>query len=161
MAGVPGPATASGGLWVQFPGSALRLRSEVLELEVGRSPGVRALVLHALGLQAVQAGQIALCSRHHPLSQQLCRWLLESLDRVAGNGIRITQEAIACLLGARREGISEAARWLKGEGVLDYSRGRIEVHDRSRLEALACECHQVLRLARSLPPLAAAVRPVD
>src|SRR5206468_5955015 len=89
--------------------------------------------------------QTAVCNRHHALEQQLCRWLLLSLDRLDSNELRMTQELIASMLGVRREGVTEAAGRLQKLGVIRYSRGRITVLDRPRLEQLSCECYQVVK----------------
>jgi CRP-like cAMP-binding protein len=92
-----------------------------------------------------QMAQTAVCNRHHSLDQQLCRWLLLSLDRLAGNELVMTQELIANMLGVRREGVTEAAGNLQGAGLISYSRGRITVLDRSGLEARTCECYAVVK----------------
>jgi len=92
-----------------------------------------------------QMAQSAVCNRHHTLYQQLCRWLLQSLDRLSSNEMTITQEMIANMLGVRREGVTEAARKLQREGLIDYHRGHITVLDRQGLEAQTCECYQVVK----------------
>jgi CRP-like cAMP-binding protein len=89
--------------------------------------------------------QTAVCNRHHSVDQQLCRWLLLSLDRLPANDLRMTQELIANMLGVRREGVTEAARKLQDVGLIHYSRGRITVLDRPGLEARVCECYEVVR----------------
>jgi len=89
--------------------------------------------------------QTAVCNRHHSVDQQLCRWLLLSLDRVASNQLIMTQELIANMLGVRREGVTEAAGKLQKFGAIEYSRGQITVLDRSKLEKLCCECYAVVR----------------
>src|SRR6476659_8301098 len=89
--------------------------------------------------------QTAVCNRHHAVHQQLCRWLLLSLDRLAGNELVMTQELIANMLGVRREGVTEAAGKLQAEGLIKYSRGRITVLDRVRLEDRVCECYAVVK----------------
>ena len=102
-----------------------------------------------------QVAQSAVCNRHHSLYQQLCRWLLQSLDRISSDEITMTQEMIAHMLGVRREGITEAARKLQREGLIDYHRGHITVLDRQGLEAQTCECYQVVKTEfdRLLPSL--------
>ena len=92
-----------------------------------------------------QMAQTAVCNRHHSLDQQLCRWLLLSLDRLAGVELVMTQELIANMLGVRREGVTEAAGSLQSAGLIKYSRGRITVLDRNRLEARTCECYAVVK----------------
>jgi CRP-like cAMP-binding protein len=92
-----------------------------------------------------QMAQTAVCNRHHSLDQQLCRWLLLSLDRLAGNELVMTQELIANMLGVRREGVTEAAGHLQNVGLIRYSRGRITVLDRTGLEARTCECYAVVK----------------
>jgi len=95
------------------------------------------------------------CNRHHAVDQQVCRWLLFALDRMPSNGIAMTQERIANLLGVRREGVTEAAGRLQAAGVIEYSRGRIRVLDRAQLESIVCECYAVVKgeYDRLLPPL--------
>ena len=92
-----------------------------------------------------QMAQTAVCNRHHSVEQQLCRWLLLSLDRLSGDELRMTQELIANMLGVRREGVTEAAGKLQGAGLIRYSRGRITVSDRARLEKEVCECYSVVK----------------
>ena len=89
--------------------------------------------------------QTAVCNRHHAVDQQLCRWLLLSLDRLSSDRLAMTQELIANMLGVRREGVTEAAGKLQGDGVIEYSRGKIKVLDRPRLEARVCECYAVVK----------------
>ena len=92
-----------------------------------------------------QMAQTAVCNRHHSLDQQLCRWLLLSLDRLPSNQLTMTQELIANMLGVRREGVTEAAGALQRAGLIHYSRGKITVVDRAGLEARVCECYQVVK----------------
>ncbi len=92
-----------------------------------------------------QMAQTAVCNRHHSVDQQLCRWLLLSLDRLPSNKLVMTQELIANMLGVRREGVTEAAGKLETLGVIRYARGKITVLDRARLEQLCCECHSVVK----------------
>jgi DNA-binding GntR family transcriptional regulator len=105
-----------------------------------------------------QMAQTAVCNRHHSLVQQLCRWLLQSLDRLQTDHLVITQELIASMLGVRREGVTEAAGQLHKGGLIDYRRGHITVVDRAGLEQRACECYAVVKkeLDRLLPPVAQA-----
>ena len=97
--------------------------------------------------------QTAVCNRHHSVDQQLCRWLLLSLDRLPSNELKMTQELIANMLGVRREGVTEAAGHLQNDGLIHYSRGRITVLDRPKLEARVCECYAVVKkeMDRLLP----------
>jgi CRP-like cAMP-binding protein len=107
-------------------------------------------VLQHLALRYTQAlitqmSQTAVCNRHHSVDQQLCRWLLLSLDRLPGNELRMTQELIANMLGVRREGVTEAAGHLQADGLIHYSRGKIIVLDRPKLERRVCECYAVVK----------------
>lgn len=130
---------------VRQPGHAWRADVDFMVLEFRRSaPGQRALVRYSQSLLA-QIAQTAVCNRHHTLDQQLCRWLLMTLDRLPSNQLSITQEQIANMLGVRREGVTESAGRLQRAGMIKYSRGNIEVLDRHKLEATACECYQALQ----------------
>jgi CRP-like cAMP-binding protein len=102
-------------------------------------------MLHYTQALLTQMAQTAVCNRHHTIDQQLCRWLLLSLDRLAGNQLTMTQELIANMLGVRREGVTEAAGRLHKDGVIEYRRGHITVLDRPRLEELCCECYAVVK----------------
>lgn len=131
-------------------GYAYRLHRPLLKHEFNRFGGRRKGALNSLLLRYMQAlvtqmAQTAVCNRHHSVAQQLCRWLLLSMDRSASNELVMTQELIASMLGVRREGVTEAARKLQAAGVIQYSRGRITVLDRSALEARTCECYAVVR----------------
>jgi CRP-like cAMP-binding protein len=144
---------------VQSEGYAYRLRAHVLIQQFDRSGGRRSGALHHLLLRYTQAlltqmAQTAACNRHHSVDQQLCRWLLLSLDRLALNKLVMTQELIANMLGVRREGVTEAAGKLQKAGLIDYHRGHITVLDRLGLEARVCECYQVVKTEsdRLLPP---------
>lgn len=135
---------------VQSAGYAYRLRAPQLMLEFDRFGGRRYGTLHNLLLRYTQAlitqmAQTAVCNRHHSVDQQLCRWLLLSIDRLTSNELTMTQELIANMLGVRREGVTEAAGKLQQAGLIDYSRGHITVLDRPGLEARVCECYQVVR----------------
>jgi hypothetical protein len=103
------------------------------------------LLLHYTQALMAQISQTAACNRHHSVDQQLCRWLLLSLDRLSNNQIYMTHELIANMLGVRREGVTEAAGKLQRLGLIHYSRGHIEVLDRAGLEARVCECYTVVR----------------
>ena len=135
---------------VQSEGFAYRLRAQQLMLEFGRSGGRRKGLLHHLLLRYTQAlitqmAQTAVCNRHHSVDQQLCRWLLLSLDRLAADDLVMTQELIANMLGVRREGVTEAAGKLQQAGLIEYRRGHITVLNRPGLEERVCECYQVVK----------------
>ncbi|BAL24329.1 transcriptional regulator, Crp/Fnr family [Azoarcus sp. KH32C] len=135
---------------VRSAGHAYRLKAQVLKAEFDRVGGRRSGALHHLLLRYTQAlltqmAQTAACNRHHSLEQQLCRWLLLSLDRVPANELILTQELIANMLGVRREGVTEAAGKLQKAGLIEYRRGHITVLDRGRLEAQSCECYAVVK----------------
>ncbi|MCE3003959.1 MAG: Crp/Fnr family transcriptional regulator [Xanthomonadaceae bacterium] len=139
-----GESTPSRAL-VQSAGSAFRLPARRLLDEFNRHGDLLQLVLRYTQALLTQMAQTAVCNRHHTIDQQLCRWLLLSLDRLQGNQLVMTQELIANMLGVRREGVTEAARKLQKLGVIEYSRGRITVIDRPNLERLSCECYGVVR----------------
>jgi CRP-like cAMP-binding protein len=135
---------------VRSAGYAYRLRAPILlqELERSggrRSGGLRCMLLRYSQALIVQMAQMAVCNRHHSVNQQLCRWLLLSLDRLPSNELTITQELIASMLGVRREGVTEAAGKLQRDGLIVYSRGHIKVLDRPGLEERVCECYQVMQ----------------
>jgi CRP-like cAMP-binding protein len=130
---------------VQSAGHGFRLRSSVLMSEFNRAGAALHLLLRYTQALITQMGQTAVCNRHHTLDQQLCRWLLLSLDRLHSNELVMTQELIANMLGVRREGVTEAAGNLQRDGLIRYSRGRITVLDRAGLERRACECYAVVR----------------
>ena len=142
---------------VQSAGRGLRVRADFLMTEFERQPAVMQLLLRFTQALMTQMSQTAVCNRHHAVVQQLCRWLLLSLDRLPGNELVMTQELIANMLGVRREGVTEAAGRLSREGLIEYRRGRITVFDRPALERRACECYGVVRreydrlLSRTLP----------
>ena len=126
-------------------GYAYRLRADLLKNEFEHDgPLTRVLLRYTQALIA-QTGQMAVCNRHHSLEQQLCRWILSSLDRMPSNELTVTQERIAEMLGVRREGVTEAAGKLQEAGLIHYSRGHITVLDRPQLEARACECYGVVK----------------
>lgn len=139
-----GESTPSRAL-VQSAGTAFRLPARRLLEEFNRHGDMLQLLLRYTQALLTQMAQTAVCNRHHTIDQQLCRWLLLSLDRLNGNRLVMTQELIANMLGVRREGVTEAARKLQKRGVIEYSRGRITVLDRPQLEQLSCECYAVVR----------------
>jgi CRP-like cAMP-binding protein len=130
---------------VQSAGSAYRLIGQGLKEEFHRHGALQILLLRYTQALITQMAQTAVCNRHHSVDQQLCRWLLLSLDRLDANQLTMTQELIANMLGVRREGVTEAAGKLQKLGVIRYSRGQITVLDRPRLEALCCECYAVVK----------------
>jgi CRP-like cAMP-binding protein len=129
---------------VQSAGEGFRLKSAAIKAEFKRAPVLHLLLRYTQAL-ITQMAQTAVCNRHHSLDQQLCRWLLLSLDRLTGNELVMTQELIANMLGVRREGVTEAALKLQKSGLIRYSRGRITVLDRNGLEGLSCECYAVVK----------------
>lgn len=126
---------------VQTAGYAYRLEAQWLKAEFSRHGDAHTLLLRHTQSLMTQMAQTAACNRHHSIHQQLCRWLLVSLDRLSSNELLMTQELIANRLGVRREGVTEAAGKLQKMGVIAYSRGHITVLDRVKLEALSCECY--------------------
>jgi len=130
---------------VQSAGQAYQLNSALLMAEFNRHGDMLLLLLRYTQALITQMAQTAVCNRHHTVDQQLCRWLLLSLDRLSDNNLSMTQELIANMLGVRREGVTEAAGKLQKLGVIKYMRGRITVLDRKRLEELSCECYQVVK----------------
>ena len=130
---------------VQSAGSGFRPNAQLLKDEFGRFGPLMHLLLRYTQALITQMSQTAVCNRHHSVDQQLCRWLLLSLDRLSSNELAMTQELIANMLGVRREGVTEAAGKLQDAGLIRYRRGRITVLDRVGLEARACECYQVVK----------------
>jgi CRP-like cAMP-binding protein len=139
-----GESTRSRGV-VQSAGSGCRLDAEVLKAEFNRGGPVLHLLLRYTQALITQTAQTAVCNRHHSLDQQLCRWLLLSLDRLQGDELVMTQDLIANMLGVRREGVTEGAVRLQKAGLIRYSRGHITVLDRAGLEARTCECYEVVK----------------
>jgi CRP-like cAMP-binding protein len=141
---------------VQSAGAGFRLRASVMKKEFETAGALQHLLLRFTQALITQMTQTAVCNRHHSLDQQLCRWLLLSLDRLPTNKLVMTQELIANMLGVRREGVTEAAGKLQAEGLIEYSRGHITVLDRPQLEARVCECYAVVKKEydRLLPALA-------
>ncbi len=142
---------------VQSAGHGYRMKAQLLKDEFGRFGPFLHLLLRYTQALITQMAQTAVCNRHHSVDQQLCRWLLLSLDRLASRELSMTQELIANMLGVRREGVTEAAGKLQLAGLIHYRRGKITVLDRPRLEARACECYQVVKTEfdRLLPYIAA------
>ena len=130
---------------VQSAGHGFQLKSQLLKEEFNRAGPFMHLLLRYTQALITQMSQTAVCNRHHSVHQQLCRWLLMSLDRLPSNELTMTQELIANMLGVRREGVTEAAGKLQRAGLILYNRGRITVLDRPGLEAQACECYQVVK----------------
>ena len=130
---------------VQSEGWAYRLKGQVLKDEFTRGGAMQHLLLRYTQALLTQMAQTAVCNRHHSIDQQLCRWLLLSLDRLSSAELSMTQELIANMLGVRREGVTEAAGQLQSAGLIQYSRGRITVLDRAGLEARCCECYVVVK----------------
>ena len=129
---------------VQSAGRGYRMLAAGIQEEFKRMPVLHLLLRYTQAL-ITQMAQTAVCNRHHSLDQQLCRWLLLSLDRLKGNDLVMTQELIANMLGVRREGVTEAALSLQRAGLISYSRGRIKVLDRPALEGRTCECYAVVK----------------
>jgi CRP-like cAMP-binding protein len=130
---------------VQSAGQGLRLNGNLMMEEFNRAGPVLHLLLRYTQALITQMAQTAVCNRHHSLDQQLCRWLLLSLDRLQSNRLVMTQELIANMLGVRREGVTEAAGQLHKAGLIEYQRGHITVLDRARLEQRTCECYGVVK----------------
>jgi CRP-like cAMP-binding protein len=130
---------------VQSAGLGFRLKAQIVKEEFNRTGPVLHLLLRYTQALITQMAQTAVCNRHHTLDQQLCRWLLLSLDRLQGNELEMTQELIANMLGVRREGVTEGAVKLQQAGLIRYSRGHITVLDRAGLETRSCECYSVVK----------------
>jgi len=144
---------------VQSAGLAFRVPGQRIKDEFNRHGELLLLLLRYTQALITQMAQTAVCNRHHSIDQQLCRWLLLSIDRLPTNKLTMTQELIANMLGVRREGVTDAAGKLQRLGVIEYSRGQITVLDRKKLETLCCECYEVVkketeRLLPYLPSLA-------
>jgi CRP-like cAMP-binding protein len=130
---------------VQIAGYAYRVSSSAVVAEFRNGRGTSRVLLRYIQSLITQMVQTAVCNRHHTVEQQLCRWLLLSLDRLSSNKVTMTQELISNTLGVRRPGITEAAHKLQAAGVIEYTRGHITVPDRAKLEAHACECYAVVK----------------
>ena len=142
---------------VQSAGHAYRLNGRLLKQEFNRTAALQHLLLRYTQALLTQMAQTAVCNRHHTVDQQLCRWLLLSLDRLSSNVLDMTQELIANMLGVRREGVTEAAGRLQDAGLIHYHRGHITVLDRPGVEKRVCECYEVVRkeFRRLLPDVTA------
>jgi CRP-like cAMP-binding protein len=142
---------------VQSAGLGCRLEAQVMKSEFNRAGPVLHLLLRYTQALITQMAQTAVCNRHHSVDQQLCRWLLLSLDRLKGDELVMTQELIANMLGVRREGVTEGALKLQKADLIRYARGHITVLDRAGLERRTCECYEVVRreYERLLPPIIA------
>jgi CRP-like cAMP-binding protein len=130
---------------VQSAGQGFRMKAEILKREFAQSVPVLHVLLRFTQALLTQMAQTAVCNRHHSVDQQLCRWLLLSLDRLQGEELAMTQELIANMLGVRREGVTESALKLQKAGIIRYSRGHITVLDRAGLEKRTCECYAVVK----------------
>jgi CRP-like cAMP-binding protein len=152
-----GGATMPSRAVVQSEGHAYCMKGDLLNHEFNHNPALQHLLMRYIMALLAQMAQTAACNRHHSVDQQLCRWLLLSLDRLSGNELNMTQELIADMLGVRREGVTEAAGKLQDAGLIRYSRGRLTVLDRTGLEARVCECYQVVKkeFTRLLPDVIA------
>ena len=149
---------------VQSAGHGYRLPAQRLKQEFNRVGPMLHLLLRYTQALITQMAQTAVCNRHHSIEQQLCRWLLLSLDRLSSNSLVMTQELIANMLGVRREGVTDAAGHLQRAGLIHYSRGHIEVIDRAGLEKAVCECYAVVkqefdRLLSDIPRVGSLSRP--
>ena len=149
MGGYTTPSSAV----VQTGGHAYRLEGRVLKQEFDRSSLLRRLLLRYTQALLTQVSQNAACNRHHSVEQQLCRWLLVTLDRIPSGNLVMTQELVASMLGVRREGVTEAAGNLQRAGFISYRRGHISVVRRAGLESRVCECYAVVKaeVSRLLP----------
>ena len=138
---------------MQSAGNGYRFRASVLKREFALGGELQHLALRYTQALITQMAQTAVCNRHHALDQQLCRWILLSLDRLSGADLLMTQELMANMLGVRREGVTEAAGKLQAAGLIRYTRGHIKVLDRAGLEKRVCECYAVVRkeIERLLP----------
>jgi hypothetical protein len=140
-----GQGTAPTRSVVQIAGSAFRLESRWIKEELNRASDLLQLLFRYAHSLIFQTAQTAVCNRHHNVEQQLCRWLLLSLDRIPDKGLKMTQEQIANALGVRRQSVTEAASKLQKQGLVKYARGNISVLNRPALEKLSCECYQVVK----------------
>ncbi len=148
LVGIPlvlGGDTTTHRFTVQSSGAAYRIKAETVRWELEQGGELQHLALRYIQALMTQMAQSIVCNRHHPVDQQVCRWLLLSLDLIPGNQLNMTQELIANMLGVRREAVTEAAGKLQTAGLIEYSRGRIKVLDRPALEARACECYATVK----------------
>jgi CRP-like cAMP-binding protein len=149
LVGVPmilGGKTTTHRAVVQSAGDAFRLRADTACCEFIKGGDLQSLSLRYAQALMTQMAQSVVCNRYHSVKQQLCRWLLLSLDRLPGNELYVTQELIGHMLGVRREAVTEAAGKLQSAGLIQYSRGRITVMDRAGIEALSCECYATAKV---------------
>jgi len=154
-----GGGSTPGRAVVQSAGHGFRMKARAIKEEFERSADVAHLLLRYTQALITQMAQTAVCNRHHTVDQQLCRWLLLSLDRLPGHELQMTQELIAHMLGVRREGVTESAQKLQKAGLIRYARGHIEVLDRAGVERSSCECYAVVRREyERLLPAPSAVR---
>ena len=130
---------------MQSPGFGYRINADVFKQEFSHNGALHDLLLRYMQALVTQIGQTAVCYRHHTVQQQLCRWLLASIDRIRSNRLQMTQELIANMLGVRRQGVAGAARALRNAKAIDYDRGLITILDRKKLEARVCECYEVVK----------------
>lgn len=130
---------------VQTGGYGYRMKAHILVEEFNRAGAVMRLILRYIQALLTQTSQTAVCNRHHSVEQQLCRWLLLTLDRLPSNELTMTQELIAGMLGVRREGVTVAAGKLQSAGYISYRRGHITVLNRAGLESEVCECYEVVK----------------
>ena len=142
-----GGNTAPWRMVAQSPAEAYRLNSDALAWQFARNSELRGLLLRFTQALMTQIAQTAVCNRHHSIEQQLCRWLLATVDRLAMRELVVTQHTVARTLGVRREGISAAAARLQKEGIIRYARGRITLLDRDAIERRVCECYGQVRQA--------------
>jgi CRP-like cAMP-binding protein len=149
LVGVPmilGGKTTTHRAVVQSAGNAFRLRADIACRELNKGGGLKSLALHYTQALITQMAQSVVCNRHHSVKQQLCRWLLLSLDRLPGNQLNVTQESIGHILGVRREAVTEAAGKLQSAGLIQCGRGRITVIDRAGIEEVVCECYATAKV---------------
>lgn len=146
MGGISTPSQST----VQSAGHAFRLPKQSMVKEFERQGRLQKLMLLYTQALITQISQTAVCNRQHSIDQQLCRWLLLSIDRLSHNHLTMTQEFIANMLGVRREGVTQAATKLQEQAVITYSRGLIKVVDRAKLEDLCCECYEVVKKETNL-----------
>lgn len=140
-----GSASAPNQIVVRSAGQAYRIHKRFIQTEFDRHGVLLQLLLRYTQALITQMAQTAVCNRHHLIEQQLCRWLLFSLDRITGNEVIVTHELISNMLGVRREGVTEAAGRLQHAGIIQYNRGHMTVTDRQELEKRSCECYQVVK----------------
>jgi CRP-like cAMP-binding protein len=149
MVGLPvllGDDRSPTGVYVQVPGTGLRMRASLFAKEVGQSSSMRRVMLHYAHAFFNQVAQSAACNQFHSLSQRCCRWLLMTHDRMNSDEFLLTQEFLAMMLGVQRSGVSAAAGALRRAGLIRYTRGNVTILDRAGLERLSCECYGIARM---------------